>query len=185
MSDKTHASSSVRWARFRFQVVGPLFVEPPAPGTLVQALDELAARSYEHPTRPGVRVQFSRSTIERWFYAARNATGDPVGKLARKVHAHAGTHPAMPATVEEALTKQHQAHPSWTYQLHYDNLVALAKKQPELGAVPSVATVRRFMKRRGLLKVRKPRRRRGEPVQEPVFEARERRSFEVGHVHAL
>ena len=65
MSDKTHASSSVRWARFRFQVVGPLFVEPPAPGTLVQALDELAARSYEHPTRPGVRVQFSRSTIER------------------------------------------------------------------------------------------------------------------------
>ena len=32
MSDKTHASSSVRWARFRFQVVGPLFVEPPAPG---------------------------------------------------------------------------------------------------------------------------------------------------------
>ena len=185
MSDKTHASSSVRWARFRFQVVGPLFVEPPEPGALVQALDALAARTYEHPTKSGVRIQFSRSTIERWFYAARNATGDPVGKLARKVHAHAGTHPAMPATVEEALTKQHQAHPSWTYQLHYDNLVALAKKQPELGAVPSVATVRRFMKRRGLLKVRKPRRRRGEPVQEPVFEARERRSFEVGHVHAL
>ena len=86
MSDKTHASASVRWARFRFQLVGPLFVEPPEPGALVQALDELAARSYEHPTKPGVRVQFSRSTIERWFYTARNAADDPVGKLARKVH---------------------------------------------------------------------------------------------------
>ena len=34
---------------------------------------------------------------------------------------------------------------SWTFQLHYDNLVALARQDPRLGPIPGYATVCRFM----------------------------------------
>ena len=50
--------------------------------------------------------------------------------------------------------------------------------------MPGVAVVTRFMKSRGLVKQRTPRKRR-DADNAPVFEARERRSFEVGHVRAL
>ena len=38
-----------QWARFRFSVIGPLLAAPPAGGELQQALQELAAREYQHP----------------------------------------------------------------------------------------------------------------------------------------
>ena len=44
----------------------------------------------------GAFAPIPASTIERWYYAARDAA-DPVLALARKVPSHAGTHPSMPA----------------------------------------------------------------------------------------
>jgi hypothetical protein len=32
---------------------------------------------------------------------------------------------------------QYREHPRWSYQLHHDNLVALAALDPEVGTVPS------------------------------------------------
>ena len=187
MTDTPHAPVSVRWARFRFQVVGSLFASPPEPGELGRLLDELAARTYQHPTRPYERLQIGRSTIERWYYTARSAEHDPIGALARKVHAHAGTHKTISATLADVIAKQHREHPSWSISLHYDNLVTLATSESALAPVPSLQTVRRFMKSRGLFKRKKPRKRRPDDVSSEgaAFEPRERRSFEVGHVHAL
>jgi transposase InsO family protein len=81
--------------------------------------------------------------------------------------------------VAEAIKKQHQEHPSWTYLLHHQNLVARAG-QEGLGVVPSYPTVRRYMQDQGLW--RKRRRRHGEVEAAPE---REKRSYEVTHVHQL
>jgi len=169
---------SLRWARLRFAIVGPLLASPAEPGELASRLAELAARPYQHPTT-GETVRFSFKTIERWYYTARNQA-DPVGALARKVPKHAGTHPSVSAELAAAIRAQYRDHPRWSYQLHHDNLVALGQAGSELGPVPGYATLCRFMKHEGLLRQRR-RRRRGELGRE----RRETRSFEVEHVHAL
>lgn len=167
-----------RWARLRFSIIGPLLAAPPEHGELRVQLEALAARAYQHPTT-GEAIRFGISTIERWFYAAKDAA-DPVAVLARKVPSHAGTSLAMPAAMAAALEAQYQAHPGWSFQLHHDNLVALARERPSLGPVPSYTTTRRFMKQRGWLRHRKRRR-----LDADAHEARETRSFEVSHVHSL
>ena len=56
---------------------------------------------------------------------------------------------------KQAIHAQYAAHRGWTYQLHYDNLAAWVEAEPELGSLPSYATVRRYMKSVGLTKRRK------------------------------
>jgi putative transposase len=169
----------VRWARLRFSIIGPLLAAPADEGDLKRRIDELAARAWKHP-QTGEATRFSFKTIERWFYAARHES-DPIAALARKVPSHAGTHPTITAAVGEAIVRQHEEHPRWTFQLHHDNLVALAQADPKLGVVPSYPTVCRYMKHHGLLRARKKRRREGQTE----FVSRETRSFEVAHVHGL
>ena len=69
-----------RWARLRFAVVGPLLSAPPAPGELAPELTRLAGKLWRHPVS-GEPVRFARSTIERWYYAARAERKDPVAVL--------------------------------------------------------------------------------------------------------
>jgi hypothetical protein len=148
--------SHERWARFRFSVIGPLLAAPPERGELQEQLKNLAAKKWQHPIT-GQRVQFGLSTIERWFYRARNEKKDPVGALRRKIRSDQGGHPALGPKVRELLSAQYRQHPNWSYQLHVDNLAVLIEKEPTLGAaVPSYASVLRFMKVRGLIK--RPRR---------------------------
>jgi putative transposase len=179
MSDSSSSPARSRWARFRFGVVAPLLTAPPEPGELAASIAALAARSWPHPTT-GEAFQISAKTIERWFYMARDAE-QPIEALARKVPSHAGSHPTITAPVIHELGELRRAHPRWSYRLVHDNLLAVASEKPELGSVPSYTTVCRYMKHNGLAKRRKPRRH----EQEPGFVPRERRSFEVAHVHAL
>ena len=172
------AGTPQRWARLRFSIIGPLLASPAEPGELAARLLELSAKTYRHPTT-GEAVRFGVSTLERWYYAVKDA-GDPVAALARKVHAHAGSHPAMPAELAAVLEAQHRTHPRWSFQLHHDNLGTLVREKPALGPLPSYTTVRRFMRDRGWLRHRKKPRKNAE-----AHEARETRSFEVSHVHAL
>jgi transposase InsO family protein len=167
-----------RWAQLRFSIIGPLLAAPPEHGELQSQLEALAKKGYRHPTT-GLVIRFGASTIARWYYTAKD-TADPVAALARKVPSHAGTSVAMSAAMSAALEAQYQAHPGWTFQLHHDNLVALARERAELGPVPSYATTRRSMKQRGWLRHKK-KRSSGDETHEP----RETRSFEVSHVHAL
>lgn len=185
MESSPHMPARMRLAHFRFGVISPLLTSPPDPGELAKELDALAARLYRHPVTQ-LSVQFGRSTIERWFYTAKNTPAQPVQALERKLNVLAGQHPTISAALAVAIQAQYAAHPRWSFKLHHDNLLALAKLQSELGRVPSVVVVRRFMKGKGLVKHKGPRRRRhSAELEAPTFEPRERRSFEVGHVHGL
>lgn len=179
MHDDHDAPARLRWARLRFSIIGPLLAAPADHGELAARLAELAAITYRHPTRDEP-IRFGSSTLERWFYAAKEAA-NPMAALERKVPKHAGTHPAMPARLEPAMETQYRQHPRWTMQLHHDNLVALAREEPGIGPVPSYTTLCRYLKDRGWLRQRKRR----HAADGPEPEVRERRSFEVTHVHAL
>ena len=179
MSDSTRLSARTRWARFRFGVIAPLLTAPPDKGELGATIAELASRAWPHPTT-GEALRLSAKTIERWFYTARDHER-PLEALARKVPRHAGTHPSISEPIAAELGQLRRDHPRWSYQLVYDNLVVVARQNPELGVVPAYATVRRYMKEHGLGKHRRPRRH----EQAPGFVPRERRSFEVAHVCAL
>jgi len=144
-----------RWANLRFSIIGPLLAAPPEPGELIGRLTELAAKTYQHPTT-GEPMRYSVSTIERWYYAAKEAA-DPVAALARKVPSHAGTYASMPAVLAVELEAQYKAHPGWTFQLHHDNLLAIVRERPELGPPPGYSTTRRYMKHRGWLRHKRKR----------------------------
>ncbi len=179
MSDDTSTPARVRWAQFRFGIIAGLLSSPPEPREVGASLAALAAKSWRHPTT-GEAIRLSAKTIERWYYAAKDEA-EPIRVLERKVPRHTGTHPSITATAQEAIRQLRREHPRWSFQLVHDNLHALGREQPNLGVLPSYATVCRFMKHHGLGRARKPRRH----EQEPGFVPRERRSFEVGHVHGL
>jgi putative transposase len=93
--------------------VGPLLAAPPALGELGPALDRLAAQTWRH-SGTGEPLRFARSTLERWYYAARQAPQDPVEALRRRVRKDAGSQPSLPLALRDALRAQWQAHPGWT-----------------------------------------------------------------------
>ena len=108
---------------------------PPDLGELRAAIEQLAARTWQHPST-GEPVRFGFSTIERWYYRALKERSDPVGVLRRKRRADAGQQVAVSDAVRQAVFAQYAAHKSWSVQLHHDNLVALAETTPALKPVP-------------------------------------------------
>lgn len=186
MSHDETTPMRVRWARLRFSIIGPLLADPPAAGALRERLDELSAKQYQHPTTQE-RVRFGSSTLERWYYLVKDAP-DPLAVLTRKVPSQAGTHPSVSGALHLALLAQYQQYPRWSYQLHYDNLVSLSQQDESLVPMPSYPTVRRYMKDKGMLRQKRRRPRPGDPPAEPGAQSltpREKRSYEVSHVHQL
>ena len=175
-----------RWAQLRFAVVGALLAAPPKKGELQAALTTLAARTWQHPIR-GEAVRFARSTLERWYYHARRAPLDPVGRLRRRLRSDAGQHPSIPESLRQAVRAQYDAHRSWSYQLQFDNLRALVTTDPALGPLPSYSTLRRYMQAQGLLRQRRrtARDRPGSERLEAARAPREVRSYEVEYVGGL
>jgi putative transposase len=173
-----------RWAHF--SVIGQLLAAPPPKGELKAALRALAGRTWQHPTT-GAPVRFGLSTIERWYYRAARERADPLGVLRRKVRVNAGQQHAVSDAVRPAVLAQYAAHKSWSVQLHYDNLVALAETRPDLRPLPSYPTLRRFMKANGLDKRRRltPRRSDGAERAEARLADREIRSYEAEYVNGL
>jgi len=168
-----------RWSVLRFSIVAQLLAAPPPTGALQEELRALSQRQWPHP-RTAELVSFGTSTIERWYYRAKSDQ-NPVGVLRRKVRSDKGLQ-HVPVALQEAVQAQHKAHPTWTYKLHHDNLVALAQEQ-QLGAVPSCSTVRRYMQTSGL--VRQRRRGAEGSRSERRSVSHERRSYEVEYVHGL
>jgi transposase InsO family protein len=175
-----------RWARLRLAVIARLLAAPPPRGELRIELERLAEQTWTHPTS-GEPVRVSYATIERWYYRAKNEPRNPFEILRRQARKDVGTHPSLSEPVRRALRGQHREHPRWSYQLHYDNLLALARGDATLGPVPSYATVRRHMKETGLLKSRRFRNPRTEAQERASrrLETLEVRSFEATHVHGL
>lgn len=187
MSTPTHPGGERdRWARLRFAIIGPLLAAPPEPGDLQGMLARLAAQHWRHPVT-SESVQFALSTIERWFYAAKNARTDPVGALRRSVRKDAGHQRSLSALLAQALHAQYQAHPSWTAQLLYDNLAVHVAENATLGPLPSYASVRRYLKAHGLFrKARRPLRfTAGSAAAAERLANVEVRSFESPYTNAL
>src|SRR5579862_5577948 len=143
--------SHERWAHFRFSVIGPLLAAPPSRGQLQTQLQELATKKWRHPVS-GKWVIFGLSTIERWYYKALRAKAGPVDALKRKIRSDHGQHPSVNLKLIELLVEQHRQHPSWSYQLHFDNLAVRVEQQPQAGPMPSYVSLLRWMKSHGLFK---------------------------------
>lgn len=167
-------SSRRRWTEFRFSVVGTLLSGTLEHGELKQRLTELASKTWNHPIT-GEPFIVGASTIERWFYRAKANDRDPFGALERPPQSSAGQSKSVHGALASVLREQHSQHPTWSYLLHYETLVARAKKDTALAPIPSYPTVRRFMQANGLMRQSTKRKHHG----------RERRSYEVEHVHAL
>ncbi len=176
-----------RWAHLRFAVVGPLLASPPPAGELQAELARLAGRDWQHPLS-GQPVRFAVSTIERWLYKAR-AGADPVAVLRRRPRRDRGEQHTIGSRLSDALRRQYEAHPRWSYQLHLDNLAVLVAEQPELGPLPSYPSLRRYMVAHGWPRHR-PRTSGGSPLagsqaMTAELTAREVRSYEATHVGGL
>lgn len=181
-----HGSGGHRkWAEFRFSVIGHLLAAPPEKGEVKKCMDALAAKTWRHPIT-GEPMRLGSSTIERWFYMTRKRP-DPVESLKRKVRFDAGSMPAMGEQRISILNQQYRDHPSWSYQLHTDNFsVLIREKEPDMLA-PSYSTVKRYMKRHGLLRKKKSRNHL-RPAAIEAFERsqrRETRLFEAPYPQSL
>ena len=116
MKEHSGALARERWARLRFSIIASLLASPPEAGALRAAIEELAKKSFVHPTT-AERIRFGASTIERWYYQAKDQP-DPISALSRKVHGRAGKHPTVGVALGEAIRSQYQQHPRWTWKLH-------------------------------------------------------------------
>lgn len=173
------------WAPLRFAVVGPLLAAPPAHGELGPELRRLSRKLWRHPAT-AEPVQFGFSTVERWYYEAKNQPTDPVGVLHNKVRRDRGSCKLSEA-FKQALAVQWNHYKNFSYQLHTDNLKVLVKNNPSLGPMPHYSTVRRYMQRTGLVRQRQrgPKGSPGGQAAMERFEKREVRSYQVEYVHAL
>ena len=173
------------WAQFRFSIIGGLLANPPERGELRQELERLAQQQYRHPTEDKW-VTFSVSTIERWYYKAVNSS-DPLSALGRKVRQDSGSHKVMSSALIQELKNQYRLFPHWSYQLHTDNLQALALEKPWLSPAPSYSTVLRRMQKYGWIKtrVKRERKTKGQIKAAAKLDQREVRSFEASYAHGL
>ena len=176
---KTRDPVSGRWARLRFSIVGQLLMAPPPRGGLKPAIEALAGQEWQHPVS-GERVRFGASTIERWYYAAQAADQDPVSALARRRRRDAGLQRTISPALSAAVEAQYKAHPSWSKQLHYDNLAAHEwRRIPISVRCPPIRPWCASCTPEGL--VRQPRRR-GPNAPRPRHEVR---SYEVSRSHSF
>ena len=97
MANDDDTPPRVRWARLRFAIIGPLLSAPAEVGELWARIQELANKTWSHPTT-GEAIRFSAKTIERWYYTAKDEQ-DPIKALERKVAKHAGTQPSISPAV--------------------------------------------------------------------------------------
>lgn len=174
-----------KWARFRFSLIGGLLSSPPEKGELKKALRELSCKLWKHPTNDEL-IKISFSSLERWYYRALNQD-DPISCLRRKIREDAGTSRVMNCRLLCKLSDQYKVHPSWSYQLHADNLTAAAEKNPDLGKAPSYSTVRREMQQSGWYpqKVRPRKATAGQKAALERLETREQRGYESYYVNGL
>jgi len=182
--DDDGRSRHARWAHLRFSIIGPLLAAPPPRGELTCEIAKLATKAWTHPVS-GKPKRFGFSTIEKWLHMARGERTDPVAVLRRRVRKDSGRQRRMTQRQRDALMAQYRQHRRWSYQLHADNLGALCAEDKTMGRAPSYATVRRYMKAHGLLRVKVKSGTSGAERAQARLDTREVRSFEVEHVNGL
>jgi len=182
--DEAHDAKLARQlGLLRFAIIGDLIASPPARGERAAALRTLADKTWALPD--GTPIRFAFSTIETWYYMARDAT-DPVAVLTSKARSDRGSRKVIDELLLDELCRQYQLHPSWTAKLHTKNLAALIRQKyrDTHSPPPSYSTVRRTLRAQGWARQRRPRTE-GEAAAIREKSRRETRSFEATHAHAL
>jgi transposase InsO family protein len=139
-------------ALWRYQVIAPLLALDGGRGSLKRALDRIAAQEHEHPQRGKIRV--GRGTVETWLYAYRKGGLDALKDRPRRDQ---GVSRAIDDDLAERIETLARRYPD------LDGPGILA----ELGAdrffpvetLPSLSSLYRFLKARGLDQRRAPRHR--------------------------
>lgn len=186
MPGKDSTPARVKWARFRFGVVGELLSAPPKTGELRTELERLAAKTWRHPITEQPKT-LAYSTVQRWYYQALRERTNPLDALARKIRRDCGAPRGLDAKLVALVFAMRAEHPEWTYKLCRDNLAVLVERDPTLGKLPAYRTLLRFMTANGLFK-RKRKGRAGSPGSKRAewrFEHREVRSYENEYVGGL
>jgi transposase InsO family protein len=179
--EKTHHE---RWAAFRHAVIGQLLSSRLERGELQRELAGLAKEVWRHPLTDAP-LSLGRSTLERWYYLALRAA-NPIETLRRKIRSDAGKQRSVSGDARKAIASQYEEYRSWSYQLHFDNL--MARRRLEGGfELPSYTTVVRYMQASGLLRRRRltTRQTEGAACAARRFEQREVRSYEAAYVNAF
>ena len=184
MNSKTQSPID-KWALFRFSVVGSLLANPPAKGELRKELERLSHQIYTHPITNKSTI-FHFSTIESWYYKAKNAQ-DPIIALGRKVRSDYGGSIVFTTELIRMLGRQYRTYSGWSYKLHADNLAAEIQEKYDAVPIPSYASVRRRMVERGWNKKTSPKKNQtaGMKAAAQRFESHEIRGYEIEYTHGL
>jgi len=179
-------SNAEKWAQFRLSVIGSLLISPPKQGDLSNELKKLSQQTWVHPLT-GKLKQWSETSIERWYYKAKDSNSKAIMVLRNKTRSDIGECRALSQAIQDYLKAQYKQHISWSVQLHYDNLVCAVEAEPQLGELASYTTVRRFMKSEELVKkgYRRGPKSPGALKAQKRLEQREVRSYEVEYANGL
>lgn len=188
MSNKSHPTltRSEQMAQFRLSIIGSLLASPPEKGDLQNQLSKLAEKNYLHPIS-GKALDYSTSTLERWYYKAKNEDDSILNTLCPQTRNDKGKFKVMDQAVCDALARQYAAHDSWSIQLHYDNLLVRIEDEVLQATKPSYSSVLRYMQAHDM---RRKSKRHG-PNSPGARKAarrlakREVRSFEVDYTNGL
>lgn len=138
------SENSLRWAEFRIAVVGYLLVCELGYGQLEAEIKSLSAKKWIHPLY-GQPAGFGYSTIERWYYIARNTPGKNRLLALSTTRSDAGDPWSLTNEVRTYLTMQAKNHNSWSYQRHHQVLLRTMSERG-WGVPPSYKTVNRYLK---------------------------------------
>ena len=128
---------------FRYGVVAELLSCPPGRGELAVRLREISERTFYAPWEEEP-IKISFRTVERWYYAAKNAQR-PSEELQPKIRSDRGETRVLTEEHKNWLHNYKRKFPSWSVQLLFDNLLSESLKSKN----PSYSTVLRYLKREG------------------------------------
>jgi len=134
-----HAQSVALW---RYQIIAPLLALSGPRGSLKPTIARLAARTHEHPVRGPTHVAFG--TIEQWLYRYKRHGFDALRPQSRSDQ---GRSRVIDDELAEQIDSQARARPE------LDGPGILAHLRSTLGpqrALPSLSSLYRFLRARGL-----------------------------------
>lgn len=134
-------------ALFRYETIAPLLSIDGPRGALKRTIEKIAARHHEHPRRG--RIQIGIGTIEEWLLRYRR---DGLTGLEDKRRRDLGKSRVIDAAVAEAIVGMAESKPD----LDGQGLLAEVKATHEGLELPSLSTLYRFLRSRGLDQRRAP-----------------------------
>lgn len=133
---------SMIWAEFRLAIVGQLLYSQLERGELSRRLDELSETTWFDPEsyKP---LNISRSTIERWYYQARQSMPDPLA-LWVQPRSDKDSFPSISQNLKKTIDRHCEKHPDW----RVSELINASKVEfhgERDGHLPSSSSIRRYV----------------------------------------